>query len=281
MKYIQLIICLLALVVSTGCSSNETFVIKEINLEMVKCPSGSFMMGSPQEEYTQLKNMIGNSHKKWYGFEYEEKLHLVTISKPFYIGKYEVTQSQYVALMGKNPSKFICANNPVESITYDDAKNFCEKLNLKYLNVLPQGYKFDLPTEAQWEYACRAGTNTALNNGKNLTTSDGVCPNLDEVAWYDKNASSTTHIVGQKKPNNWGVYDMHGNVWELCQDFYGEYPNENAKDPKGANTGTDRVNRGGGCNFIAIGCRSALRYHNDPKSYDQFVGFRVALVPIE
>ena len=102
-------------------------------------------------------------------FDYSEKLHLVTITKPFYIGKYEVTQSQYSALMGKNPSNFIGANNPVEMVSYEDAKAFCDKLNTKYLSLLPKGYKFDLPTEAQWEYACRAGTNTALNNGKNLT----------------------------------------------------------------------------------------------------------------
>lgn len=148
MKKILLIICILAVIVFTGCGSSNTFVIKEINLELVKCPAGSFMMGSPEEE----------------GRFIDEKTHLVTLTKHFYIGKYEVTQSQYSAIMDKNPSRFVGANNPVDTVSYEDAKAFCDKMNLKYLNILPKGYKFDLPTEAKWEYACRASTNTPFNN---------------------------------------------------------------------------------------------------------------------
>lgn len=276
--FVFIAICI-SIITITGCGSNETFVIKEINLEMVKCPAGSFMMGSPEQEHAKVKEFVGGFHKDLFKFEYNEKLHLVTFTKPFYIGKYEVTQSQYVALMGKNPSKFIGANNPVEMVSYDEAKAFCDNLNLKYLNILPQGYKFALPTEAQWEYACRAGTNTALNNGKNLTTSDSACPNLDEVAWYDKNASGTTHIVGQKKPNAWGIYDMHGNVYEWCRDWYGVYPNEDVIDPIGANGGSYRVNRGGGWGYFAVYCRSASRCYY-PVYCGSDLGFRVALVPI-
>ena len=256
---------LLTVIVFTGCGSNETFIIKEINLEMVKCPEGSFMMGSPNEE-------LGRSDS--------ESLHLVTISKPFYIGKYEVTQSQYSTLMDKNPSKFIGANNPVETVSYDDAKAFCDKMNLKYLNILPKGYKFALPTEAQWEYACRAGTNTALNNGKNLTKEDGAYPNLDEVAWYSENSGKTTHEVGQKKPNAWGIYDMHGNVFEWCRDWYGEYPKEDVTDPAGAYNGSSRVFRGGGRDCIARYSRSAFRFNYYHDYRGGRLGFRLALVPV-
>ena len=256
-----------ALISLTGCCSGNTFVIKEINLELVKCPAGSFMMGSPKEE-------LGRSD--------DEKLHLVTITKPFYIGKFEVTQSQYVALMEKNPSEFVNQNNPVESVSYYDAKAFCDKLNSKYINILPKGYKFDLPTEAQWEYACRAGTTTALNNGKNLTKVDGACFNVDEVAWYGENSGKTTHEVGQKKPNAWGIYDMHGNVFEWCRDWYGEYPTSEANDPQGPDNGSKRVERGGYYWLGADLCRSAFRFREE--YYDRgssSVGFRVALVPID
>ncbi len=263
MKKIIYLVVLLLFVVATGYCSNETFVIKELNLELVKCPAGSFMMGSPNEELGRFDS---------------ESLHLVTISKPFYIGKYEVTQSQYSTLMDKNPSKFIGANNPVEMVSYDDAKAFCDKMNLKYLNILPKGYKFALPTEAQWEYACRAGTNTALNNGKNLTKED-ACPNLDEVAWYSKNSGETTHEVGQKKPNAWGIYDMHGNVFEWCRDWYGEYPKEDVTDPAGAYNGSFRVGRGGNWYCSARYSRSAFRDLCNPDFRFGGLGFRLALVP--
>ena len=264
-KFLILFFVILSVIAITGCGSNETFVIKEINLEMVKCPEGSFMMGSSEEELGRLE---------------DEKLHLVTFTKPFYIGKYEVTQSQYSALMDKNPSVFIGANNPVEMVSYNDAKAFCDKMNLKYLNILPKGYKFDLPTEAQWEYACRAGTNTALNNGKNLTKEEGACPNLDEVAWYCENSGKTTHEAGQKKPNAWGIYDMHGNVWEWCRDWYGEYPKEDVTDPTGAYSGSNRVNRGGSWNNNARNCRSANRNNNNPDNRNNNIGFRIVLSPL-
>ena len=224
------------------------------------------MMGSPEEDLGRREN---------------EKLHLVTITKPFYIGKYEVTQSQYSAFMDKNPSNFIGANNPVESVSYEDAKAFCDKMNLKYLNILPKGYKFALPTEAQWEYACRAGTNTALNNGKNLTKDQGACPNLDEVAWYDENSGKTTHEVGQKEPNAWGIYDMHGNVWEWCKDWVGQYPKDDVTDPTGAYSGSYRVLRGGCWCLSTKFCRSAGRFGYFPEARGDSFGFRLALVPVE
>ncbi|MBR4329058.1 MAG: formylglycine-generating enzyme family protein [Candidatus Riflebacteria bacterium] len=178
-------------------------------------------------------------------------------------------------------TRYVGVNNPIDSVTYNEAKAFCDKLNLKYLNQLPQGYKFDLPTESQWEYACRAGTKTALNNGKNLTTTKGSCPNLDEVAWYEENSNKTTHSVGQKKPNAWGIYDMHGNVLEWCRDWYGEYPYSAVTDPIGKKSYFARVIRGGGFAFSANYCRSARRGQEDDDRGFYMLGFRVALVPID
>ena len=164
-KIVKFLILFLFTVPTAYCS-NEAFVIKELNLELVKCPAGSFMMGSPEEEHSTIKKEMDSFHKDTYGFEYSEGLHSVNINKAFYIGKYEVTQSQYIAIMGNNPSKFKGDNNPVESIDWVKAKLFCAKLNCLYKKYLPKGYKFDLPTEEQWEYACRADISTAFNNGK-------------------------------------------------------------------------------------------------------------------
>ena len=282
MKKLLFLFVLLLVTFIFGCGSNETFTIKEINLEMVKCPAGSFMMGSLEEEHKTTKEYFNSfEHKELHKFNYSEKLHHVTFTKPFYIGKFEVTQSQYSALMDKNPSKFIGANNPVEMVSYDDAKSFCDKMNLKYLNILPNGYKFDLPTEAQWEYACRAGTNTAINNGKNLTNEYGACPSLDEVAWYGMNSGNELHSVGQKKPNAWGIYDMHGNASEWCRDEYGEYPKEDTKNPLGIYNSFIRVVRGGDCNAPAWCCRSAYRNCTVQFEPEDYLGFRVAIVPVE
>ena len=283
MKKILLVLVVSLIIFIQGCNSNnETFVIKDINLELIKCPAGSFIMGSPNEEYLEVKTKLNdrNFHNYCYGFDYTEKQHSVTITKPFYIGKYEVTQKQYEIIMGKNPSCFKGYNNPVESISFwKDAKDFCDKLNIKYLSILPKGYKFDLPTEAQWEYACRAGTNTALNNGKNLSSEIDTCPDLDEVAWYKNNSGKTTHEIGQKKPNAWGIYDMHGNVVEWCRDRYGEYTSENVVDPYESKKGQEYVLRGGCWADLPLNCRSACRRGFDI-GRDCF-GFRVALVPID
>ena len=242
-------------------------MIEDLNtvtgIELIKCDTGSFIMGSSINEPGRNK---------------DEQQHKVIISNTFYIGKYEVTQKIYEAVVGNNPSKFKDPNKPVESVSWDDAVKFCEILNNKYSRYIPSGYKFDLPTEAQWEYACRAGTNTTLNNGKNLTTINGACPNLNEIAWYDKNANGTTHKVGQKKPNAWGIYDMHGNVWEWCKDLYGEYPTEYVTDPAGAKSGSSRVYRGGSWGNNASFSRSSYRCSSESDLKRMRLGFRVALV---
>jgi len=234
---------------------------------MVKIKAGSFMMGSPRGEK---------------GRDDDEAQHRVTISKPFLIGKYEVTQKQWQAVMGNNPSRFKGEDLPVERVSWYEAKLFCNKLNkLFFAGKLPKGYCFDLPTEAQWEYACRAGTTTALNNGKDLTSESGDCPNLDEVGWYGKDSGETTHAVGRTRPNAWGLYDMHGNVWEWCRDWYGDYGGD-AVDPAGPASGSVRVYRGGGWSGIARYCRSADRENFDgPGNRNGNRGFRLALVPVQ
>ena len=203
------------------------------NFELIKCPAGKFLMGSPVDELGRCEN---------------ETQHEVTIADDFYIGRFPVTQAQFEAVTKKNPSCYKGPNNPVDCINWHQAKDFCLRLNEATVNSRPAGYLFDLPTEAQREYACRANTNTSLNNGNNTSKfiSESIrkgvnsnlyysykpsCPYLDEVGWYEFNSNKTTHPVGQKKPNNWGIYDMHGNVFEWCRDNYWEnYLPENA-DP--------------------------------------------------
>jgi formylglycine-generating enzyme required for sulfatase activity len=247
-------------------------------IPMIWIKRGTFTMGSPRDELGRPRVKEGSEDK--------EALHEVTLSKGFWIGKYEITQGQYQALMGKNPSHIKGSNLPVSYVSWNDAIAFCEKLTSteKSAGRLPEGYKYTLPTEAQWEYACRAGTTTALNNGKNLT-STAACPNLDEVGWYyfyaDGTLNDTLHPVGQKKPNAWGLYDMHGNVNEWCLDWYGVYSSTPVKDPTGPATGTERVHRGGCYYDSANDCRSATRWSWTPDEKYWGSGFRLALTPVQ
>ena len=148
-----------------------------------------------------------------------------------------------------------------------------------FTSQLPRGYRFDLPTEAQWEYASRAGTTTALNNSKGLTLERNRCYDQDEVAWYCENSGGKTHPVGQKKTNAWGIFDMHGNVFEWCRDWYGDYPKGHVADPVRPSTGSDRVLRGGSWNDGIRFCRSACRCFDGPDIRNFSLGFRLALVP--
>ena len=239
-----------------------------VELKLVKIPAGSFTMGSPEGEL---------------GRDSDETQHRVTISKDYWLGQYELTQGQWKAVgtTREKDNHFHGDRLPVENVSWDEAKAFCDDLNRRFKGQLPEGYRFDLPTEAQWEYACRAGTTTALNNGKNLTDEKYNCENLREVAWYDyHNDEDTTHPVGQKRKNNWGIYDMHGNVWEWCRDWYGSYPDGAVTDPQGPPNGSNRVFRGGAWLNDAGGCRSSDRGSNDPSFRIDYLGFRVALVPV-
>ncbi|MBO4795819.1 MAG: SUMF1/EgtB/PvdO family nonheme iron enzyme, partial [Verrucomicrobia bacterium] len=234
--------------------SNKTIPLAEdVNLDMIWIEPGTFIMGSPEDEL---------------GRDDDEKQHQVTLTRGYWLGKYEVTQAQFEAVMGKNPSSFKGADLPVENVSYVYALAFCKELTEieKAAGRLPEGYEYTLPTEAQWEYACRAGTTTALNSGKNLSDTE-QCPEIDEVGWYLYNSGEKTHPVGQKKPNAWGLYDMHGNVLEWCLDWFGDYPTSSVTDPTGPSTGSDRVVRGGGWSYDAGYCRSACRDYFYPDYY--------------
>ncbi len=232
-----------------------------IGMKLVLIPKGTFMMGSPESEG---------------GREYNERQHEVTISKDFFLGTFEVTQAQYEKVMGKNPSFFQgdevkgdSSRHPVETVSWEDAVEFCKKLS-----ELPEekqaGRVYRLPTEAELEYACRAGSKTKYCFGDSESE-------LGKYAWFDQNSKMKTHPVGEKKPNAWGLYDIHGNVWELCSDWYGDYPEGAVNDLFGAEEGSDRVGRGGSWFVEAAYCRSALRFRSDPSFRNFSFGFRVAL----
>jgi formylglycine-generating enzyme required for sulfatase activity len=240
-----------------------------VNLEMVLVPAGEFMMGSPDSD----SNAQGD----------EKPRHPVRITKPFYLGKYLVTQEQWGAVMGSNPSSFKAPKNPVETVSWDDCQQFLNRLNGRVGRAerAPPGNRagegdFRLPTEAQWEYACRAGSTGKYCFGDSETQ-------LGEYAWYSDNSGGKTHPVGEKKPNAWGLYDMHGNVWEWCQDWYngGYYAGSPSDDPPGPTTGSRRVLRGGSWSFLARYCRSASRDYFGPGYRDFNLGLRVSRVLAE
>ena len=236
-------------------------ITNSIGMKLVLIPKGTFMMGSPESEKGRKEN---------------ETQHKVTISKDYYLGVYEVTQAQYEKVMGKNPSSFQGAkvgnenaDLPVENVSWDDTVEFCKKLS-----DLPEekkaGRLYRLPTEAEWEYACRAGSKTAYA----FDDEEGLLP---EYGWFKRNSSDRTHTVGLLEPNAWGLYDMHGNVWECCSDRYGDYPKGAVSDPSGPKVGSYRVYRGGSCYGVAADCRSANRNRRVPSDRDSNDGFRLAL----
>jgi len=198
----------------------------------------------------------------------EKPAHPVLISRAFYMGKFAVTQEQYEAVTGTNPSLFKGPQNPVEKVSWDEATAFCKKLNEQFG---AQAVEARLPTEAEWEFACRAGTKTRFYSGD--ADSD-----LDSVAWYRANSKNTPHPVGGKKANAFGLYDMHGSVWQWCRDAYREdYEKLNATDPSSDAQGADRVLRGGSWNHTPEHCRSAFRNDDSPGVRYIIFGFRVVV----
>ncbi|MDR1519982.1 MAG: SUMF1/EgtB/PvdO family nonheme iron enzyme [Planctomycetota bacterium] len=228
-----------------------------VSMKFVKIPAGTFLMGSPASER---------------GRDDSEVQHEVTLTKAFYMGIYEVTQAQWRAVMGENPSEFKGDRRPVESVSWEDATAFCRKVSEL------TGRKLRLPTEAEWEYACRAGTRTAFNTGDTINTDQANYNGNDPYGNGGKGVfRKQTVEVGSFPANAWGLYDMHGNVWEWCSDWVGKYDLANRIDPHGVANGSGRVLRGGCCFNNAGFCRSALRYGGDPGYRVSFNGFRVVL----
>jgi formylglycine-generating enzyme required for sulfatase activity len=254
--------------------------------QMVRIPPGTFVMGSPVSEAER------NS---------DETQHTVTLTQGFYMGKYLVTQADYLAVVGSNPSYFTTKdyygnpipadlNRPVEQVSWTDATNYCARLTQQEQAAgrLPAGWVYRLPTESEWEYACRAGTTTAFHYGNAL---HGGMANFYDYYEYDASIGDIhvsnpavpwlprTTTVGSYQPNAWGLYDMHGNVWEWCRDWYGSYPTGSVTGPQGPTSGSNRVFRGGGWLSLAWRCRSASRDGNGPSSWGYDLGFRAVLAP--
>jgi formylglycine-generating enzyme required for sulfatase activity len=262
----RLVLAFVLFGLSTGVGVGQEIteeLTNSIGMKLVLIPKGTFMMGSPESEE---------------GREKGEVQHEVTLSKDFYLGVTEITQAQYQKVMGENPSYYQgdkvqgdSSNHPVEWVSREDAAEFCNKLS-----ALPKerkaGRVYRLPTEAEWEYACRAGSKSAYSFGDERDS-------LGDYAWFSENGDGKSHPVGKKKPNAWGLYDMHGNVWEWCSDWDGKYPNGAVSDPVGPLEGSYRVFRGGSWCIGAASCRSANRNGDFPsfRIIDFSCGFRVAL----
>jgi formylglycine-generating enzyme required for sulfatase activity len=231
-----------------------------VGMKFIYIPAGRFIMGSPENE-------IGRDQ-----FEIQRK---VVLTKGFYLQTTEVTQRQWKAVIEKNPSRFKGDNLPVEQVSWFDCKKFIRRLNQMEVNG-----KYRLPTEAEWEYACRSGTTTSFSSGPLSAIGKEIDPNLDRVGWYWGNSGGSSHRVGEKEPNAWGLYDMHGNVWEWCQDryesWYGKFSYDPISDPQGPNRGRFRVFRGGSWFAGVEYNRSADRRRANPDFRSCGIGFRMA-----
>ena len=242
--------------------AGQTFIIPDLGMTLMPIAAGGYVMGSSK----------GASDEK-------PETH-VTINRAFWLGRYEVTQAEWKAVMGAaapsgSKRMFTGDRLPMESVSYDDALAFCRKLTERERAAgrLPEGYAYTLPSEAQWEYACRAGTTGDYAGSDRLVS----------LGWYFDNSRNTTHEVGLKRANAWGLYDMHGNVWEWCLDWYGDYPGGTVNDPMGAESGSERVGgsgrvaRGGSWYYPAVHCRSSYRIYHAPGYRFNDIGFRLAL----
>jgi len=231
-----------------------TRLTHSLGMKFVLIPAGTFMMGPDEED----EGWIGDS----------ETLHQVTITKPFYLQTMPVTQKQWESVMGKNPSHFKGHGSlPVENVSWSAVQRF-----ILALNEIEGAKRYRLPTEAEWEYACRAGSSAEFCFGDDPSV-------LGEYAWYEENSDRRTHPVGRKKPNAWRLYDMHGNVWEWVKDFYADYPGGSVTDPVGRSRGFGHVFRGGSCYVPSEYCRSAVRGYNDPGNRSHPIGFRLLRTP--
>ena len=281
MKLVKTLIAIAALLM-VGCGEDvnlstppvegKPFAIADLSMEMLWVKPGTFEMGSPLSEKDR---------------DDDERLHTVTLTHGFYLGKHEVTQSQWEKVMGSNPSYFKGSGRPVEEVSWTDVTSFCDKLTAseRAAGRLPAGMAYQLPTEAQWEYACRAGTKTAFSFGEaagELHRHANYADVNTDFDWSDKahdDGYENTSPVGSYKANGWGFHDMHGNVYEWCADWYGDYPTGAARDPVGPADGSYRVRRGGSWDFEAGGARSADRFRSVPAYCNNYLGFRLSLRP--
>jgi formylglycine-generating enzyme required for sulfatase activity len=254
-----------------GQAESSSFTLDDLDMTFVRISAGEFDMGSPEDELERRN---------------DETLHRVRITQDFYLQTTEVTQEQWQTVMGQNPSYFSnCGPDcPVEYVSWNDIQEFLTSLNAQRAD----SYEYRLPTEAQWEYAARADSDTAFYGG-DITEPNGNDPILNTLGWYVQNSDASyegcnevssrcigPQPVGGKIPNTWGLYDMHGNVWEWCSDWYGDYPSGSVSDPQGPSSGDNRVLRGGSWYSSASGCRSAYRSRSQPGSRNISGGFRLA-----
>ena len=271
-----LILCLLLF---TGCTAllaqnQEAKRGKIATIDMVTIPAGTFTMGY----------ITGD------GNDDEKPAHEVTITRPFLMGKTEVTQAQWKSVMGENMSNFKGDSLPVETVSWFDAVDYCNKLSKQegldscytgsgddiVCDFTANGYR--LPTEAEWEYACRGGTKTDYSTG-DMTNPEGNDPSLNLAGWYEENCGKKTHNVGSKRANPFGLFDMHGNVWEWCWDWDSKYTASSSTDPRGPSSGsTLRVLRGGSWGNNALSCSSAYRYYSCPAYRYYGFGFRIVRI---
>ena len=277
-----LVVFIVSIIFTISCEKDPTGPSVDTHeiqgITFAKIPRGSFYMGDIQN----------------YGLYSQEKpVHFVSLPS-FLMSIYEITQEQYQSVMDSNPAYFKFGDNyPVESVSWYDAMNFCNKLSdmagfercyndTTYLfscDFSKNGFR--LPTEAEWEYACRVGTETEYYTGNDLGSDGWTSTDLDVAGWYDGNSDNKTHSVGQKVPNAWGLYDMHGNVWEWCNDWYDSkyYSLSPSYDPTGPSSVSNRVLRGGGWNNSTTYCRSASRFGDNPALKLNILGFRVVRRP--
>ena len=232
-------------------ADTQTFTVNGVSFTMIGVKGGTFTMGATSEQGTS---------EPW---DHEYPTHSVTLSN-FAIGETEVTQELWRAVMGSNPSRFSGTNLPVEQVSWNDCQTFITKLNQL------TGKNFRLPTEAEWEYAARGGNKSKGDKYAGSNT-------LGDVAWYEGNGSGRTHPVKQKQANELGLYDMSGNVWEWCQDWFGTYSSSAQTNPTGPASGSNRVRRGGSWYYNARYCRVSFRYNNTPAYYNSGLGLRLAL----
>ncbi len=249
------ILCMVVFAICPAFGQQPQEIANSIGMKLVLIPADAFTMGSPEEDVGRHPN---------------ERQHKVTISEPYYLGQFEVTQEEYEKVTGSNPSSIKGARHPVETLGWEDAVSFCKKLS-----ELPEekaaGREYRLPTEAEWEYACRAGSETPYSFGESAKP-------LHEHAWFAENSQNQHHPAGGKKPNRWDLYDMHGNVYEWCDDWFDDYPSRSVIDPQGPIRGTERVIRGG--SWVVANeshFRSAQLSNYKPKDRSPLLGFRVVL----